>query len=97
MAGDTTLSISYTKTDSLVVEEPFDTLDITSESNSLALTLRHPFYRSPSAEFAMFAALTYRDNKTELLGEPFSFSPGAQDGESVVAPVRIGPLPATMA
>lgn len=88
--GDTTLSLSYTRTDSLVVEEPFDELDITSESNSAAVALRHPFYRSANAEFAMFVALSYRDNRTDLLGEPFSFSPGAENGQSVVVPVRFG-------
>ena len=88
--ADTTLSLSYTRTDSLVVEEPFDELDITSQSNSAAVALRHPFYRTANTEFAMFVALTYRDNVTELLGRRFSFSPGAEDGESVVAPVRFG-------
>ena len=89
-AADTTLSLGYTRTDSLVVEEPFDELDITSESNSAVVALRHPFYRSADVEFAMFAALAYRDNRTELLGRPFSFSPGAEDGETVVAPLRFG-------
>lgn len=88
--ADTTLSLSFTRTDSLVVEEPFDQLDITSESNSAALTLRHPFYRSTNTEFAMFLGIGYRDNRTELLGQPFSFSPGARDGKSVVAPIRFG-------
>jgi hemolysin activation/secretion protein len=88
--ADTTLSISYERTDSVVVEQPFDQLDITSESNSIALTIRHPFYRSANTEFAMFLSQAYRDNRTELLGEPFSFSPGAEDGKSVVAPIRFG-------
>jgi hemolysin activation/secretion protein len=88
--ADTTLSLSFTRTDSLVVEEPFDELDITSQSNSVALTLRHPFRRTANSEFAMFVGIGYRDNETELLGEPFSFSPGAEDGESVVAPIRFG-------
>jgi hemolysin activation/secretion protein len=88
--ADTTLTLSLTRTDSLVVEEPFDTLDITSESNSAAVTLRHPFYRWANGELAMFVSLAYRDNQTELLGQPFSFSPGADEGKSVVAPVRIG-------
>ena len=89
-AADTTLTLSFTRTDSLVVEEPFDTLDITSESDTVFAGVRHPFYRSANSEFAMFLGLSYRDNKTELLGEPFSFSPGVEDGESVVVPVRFG-------
>jgi hemolysin activation/secretion protein len=88
--ADTTLLLSYTRTDSLVVEEPFDELDIESESNSAAVALRHPFYRTANTELAMFVGLAYRDNLTTLDGSDFSFSPGADDGESVVAPVRFG-------
>jgi hemolysin activation/secretion protein len=88
--ADTTLSLSFTRTDSLVVEAPFDELDITSKSDTAVIAVRHPFYRSANTEFAMFAGLAYRDNRTELLGQPFSFSPGARDGKSVVAPVRLG-------
>jgi hemolysin activation/secretion protein len=73
-----------------VVEEPFDDLDITSDSNTVFAGVRHPYYRSASTEFAMFAGMGYRDNQTELLGDPFSFSPGAEDGKSVVVPFRFG-------
>lgn len=89
-ARDTTVSISYTKTDALVVEDQFRELDIESESNNVALTLRHPLRRTVNSELAAFASLAYRDNATFLLGEPFSFSPGAEDGRSAVTAVRLG-------
>jgi hemolysin activation/secretion protein len=88
--ADTTLTFSYTRTDSLVVEAPFNDLDITSISDTVAVTVRHPFYRSPNIEFAMFLSQGWRQNRTKLLGENFSFSPGAVDGESEVAPIRFG-------
>jgi hemolysin activation/secretion protein len=88
--ADTTLGFSYTRTDSLVVEAPFDDLDITSISDTVAVTIRHPFYRSTNAEFAMFLSQGWRQNRTKLLGNSFSFSPGAENGETEVAPIRFG-------
>jgi hemolysin activation/secretion protein len=88
--ADTTLTFSYTRTDSLVVEAPFDDLDITSLSDTVAVTIRHPFYRSTDMEFAMFLSQGWRQNRTKLLGENFSFSPGAVGGETEVAPIRFG-------
>ena len=47
---DTTLSFSFSRTDSVVVETPFEDLAIGSDSDSYALTVRHPLYRRPVAE-----------------------------------------------
>jgi hemolysin activation/secretion protein len=87
---DTTLTVSYEKTDSLVVEDPFQDLDITSDSDTIALTARQPVYRTVDTEAALFVSLDYRENETTLLGEPFSFSPGAEDGRTAVTAVRVG-------
>ncbi len=88
--SDTTVAASFSRTDAPVVEEPFQDLDITSDSKSFALTLRQPFYRTPATEFAMFLSGGYRQNKTFLLGKPFSFSSGDQNGRSVVSAIRFG-------
>ena len=61
---DTTLALSYVRSDDLVIETPFSSANITSRSDSGALTLRHPFYRSPNTEFAMSASLSRRTNRT---------------------------------
>ena len=87
-AHDTTLSMRYRKNDFDVVEEPFEPLDVESKSNIYQLSLRHPFYRSLTQEFAMSLTGERLWNRTFLLGEPFSFSPGAEDGESTVTAVR---------
>ncbi|HEX8340128.1 MAG TPA: ShlB/FhaC/HecB family hemolysin secretion/activation protein, partial [Tepidisphaeraceae bacterium] len=87
---DTTLTLSYQKTDSTVFEEEFADLDIQSELESYGITLRQPIYRTPASEFAIFLSGNVKRNETSLLGEPFSFSPGAQNGESNSTVIRFG-------
>jgi hemolysin activation/secretion protein len=87
---DTTITFSISHSDTLVIEEPFFDLDIESESESYAITVRHPFYRSPSTEFGLSLSGAFRHNKSFLLGEPFSFSPGAVDGVTDVTVMRFG-------
>jgi len=86
--SDTTLALSYTRTNTLLIEEPFGALDITSDSESFAVSLRQPMYRTPNTEFALELTGEHRINQTELSGQPFSFSPGAENGESKVTVIR---------
>jgi hemolysin activation/secretion protein len=95
--SDTTLAFDYTRTSTLVVESELESLDIRSESNSYSFTLRQPLYRRPVAEpgvpaleIGAFVSGAFRDNMTRLNGEPFSFSPGAQNGTSRVTVLSFG-------
>ena len=85
---DTTLIMRYWKNDSGVVDDEFGPLDIESTSESYELSLRHPLYRSLSQEFALALTVAYEKDKTSLMGEPFSFAPGVDNGTSKVVPVR---------
>jgi hemolysin activation/secretion protein len=101
---DTTLSFDFTRTNALVVETPFEGLNIASKVNSYALTVRQPVWRrptseppaqpgqwaKPAAEFALFLTGTIRDDDTSLLGEPFDFLPGVESGHSRVVALRFG-------
>ena len=87
-AYDTTLSLRYRKNDFNVIEEPFKDLDIESKSDIASITLRHPFYRTLNREFALALMGEYLRNKTFLDDEPFSFSPGAKEGKSIVSALR---------
>ncbi len=87
-AHDTTLTFRYSNNDLRVFEGPFEDLDIVSKSEMFRITLRHPFYRTLSQEFAMALSGENNRNKTFLLDEPFSFSPGAIDGESINTVLR---------
>lgn len=86
---DTTLSLRYQRNDASVVEERFAPLDITSRSEIFTLTLRHPLYRTLRQEFALALSGEYLESQTFLLGEPFSFSAGADNGKTRDTALRL--------
>ena len=86
---NTTVMVEYRKNNFEVVEEPFQSLNIRSESEILGFTLRHPLYKSLSQEFALALTGEYLTNKLFLLGEPTDlFSPGSRGGRSTVSALR---------
>ena len=88
-ADDTTLSIQFSKNDFTVIEAPFGDLAVESDSSGFGLTLRHPAYRTLNTELVVGVSLERIENRTFLLGEPFSFALGADDGRSNVTSLRI--------
>lgn len=87
-AQDTTLIAQYRKNTYSIVEEPFNRLDVESKSDIYGLTVRHPLRRTLDTEVALELTGERLSNKTFLLGEPFTLTPGAHQGESVVAALR---------
>lgn len=87
-ANDTTMQFGYERNNFAVIEEPFTALGITSESEIYSLVLRHPLIRTPSREFALSLGVDRKSSQSFLLGVPFSFSPGAVNGESTVSVIR---------
>lgn len=83
------VGLELRKTDSLVVERPFDELDIVSSSQEAALFYRRPLLRELDRDLHLRLALEKRRSVTTLLGERFSFSPGVVDGQSAVSVVRV--------
>lgn len=81
-AYDTTLSLRYSRSDSLVVEEPFANLDIQSQTVTESIGLSHPLWQSLAGTFALGLIYEHRSSDTYLLGVPFSFSAGIPDGKS---------------
>jgi len=88
-ANDTTLGLYYERAKSEVVQSPFDVLEITSEIESFGLQLSRPVYQTASRDLLLGASLERRESKTSLLGVPFSFSPGVEDGKATVAVLRL--------
>jgi hemolysin activation/secretion protein len=86
---DTTLGVRYRLNTFTVIQEQFRALDVDSRSEAYSITLRHPLFRTLRREFAVALGVERQDNETFLLGEPFSFSLGAQNGRSVVTAVRL--------
>lgn len=87
---DTTVIVEFSRSDTTVVEEPFNELDLDTENTRFALTLRHPLYRTPATEFALFGGVSAQYTTTRLSGERIDLSPGSVGGESNVFAVRFG-------
>jgi hemolysin activation/secretion protein len=97
-ARDLTLEVNYTRSSDAVVETPFTDVNIQSKTDSIYATLRQPLVRTvedpalgtKDQELAAFFTVSSRYNRTFLLGEPFSFSPGVENGEQDVFALRPG-------
>lgn len=84
-----TLSFRVNNADSRIVTDDFRELNIRSETQTYSLNYRHPLYRQPQTEFALSLGLDLRRSQTYLLDNiPFSFSPGAENGEAKVTVIR---------
>jgi hemolysin activation/secretion protein len=84
------VGISFNYNDSSVIEDPFDQLDIESESYDYGIRYSHPIYRESGTVFDFTVGFNHKDSSSFLLGEPFSFSSGAIEGESRSSHINIG-------
>lgn len=86
---DGTLSFRAFTGNSRIVEDSFELLDIRSDSRTFSLSARQPLIKTPTQEFALGLSFDLRRSQTFIFGdEPFSFSEGADDGESKVSVIR---------
>lgn len=84
-ARDTLFTARYERSRSRVIEEPFDIIDIKSESAAGEIGLSHPWFRNLRSTLTFGTSLYYRDNGTALLGVPFAFPPVDTDKAKVAA------------
>ncbi len=87
-ARDTRLRLRFRHSDSDVVEEPFDDIDIESTSVTYGITLSHPLWRDVNSELEIGLSGEWRESRTYLLDRRFSFSPGAENGKTRVSVLR---------
>jgi hemolysin activation/secretion protein len=88
-ARDTTVKLNIRKSTTVVIEEPFENLDIKSESFTYGLSISHPVYKSPERTITLGIVGEVRSSETSLLGRKFSFSPGVEDGEADITVIRL--------
>jgi hemolysin activation/secretion protein len=97
---DTTAQLWYNRSDSNVVEDPFNIIDVESEYRAYGLTLSHPVYRTPQQSFSLSASIERRHSLTLLDGNPFcffcqgfpnpfAFSEDSRNGESDITVLRL--------
>jgi hemolysin activation/secretion protein len=85
---DTTFTLEANGSDAKVVEAPLNDLDIISDSYSVRATLSQPLMRKGGASLTAGVGVSYAYAQTDLGGAPFSFSPGAVNGETNLTVAR---------
>jgi hemolysin activation/secretion protein len=86
---DVSLFARYDRNHGAVVESAFRELDITSRETSAEFGARAVLKRSLAASLSLSSSLYFTRTNTYLLGLPFSFTPGVEDGLSKVAATRL--------
>ncbi|MEM7707738.1 MAG: ShlB/FhaC/HecB family hemolysin secretion/activation protein [Pseudomonadota bacterium] len=84
-----TVGVSYAQSDAQIVEEPFSRIDIRSDSEEWALDVVVPWKRFGARRLTFIAGVDHRESNTSLLGIPFSFSPGVNNGRAEVTAARL--------
>lgn len=79
-AAGSFLTLKFEKGQSAVIEEPMRSLDIESRIDSKTLGLGQVIHESLRHRLSLGLDYQDRENRTRLLGEPFSFIPGEPDG-----------------
>lgn len=82
--GQASFHAQINQSDSAIVEEPIDRLDIDSESTGWEIGFAYPLINTFRQRFSLGLDFSHRDSRTRLLGLPFAFSPGAPDGHNTV-------------
>ncbi|HBB34879.1 MAG TPA: hemolysin activation/secretion protein [Cyanobacteria bacterium UBA9273] len=88
-----TLSANYNYTNSNIIEQPFDILDIETTARDFNLTLRQPIVQKATGdvyeEFALGLTASRRESDSSILDIPFPISLGADaEGRTRVSAVR---------
>jgi hemolysin activation/secretion protein len=85
---DTTLELHASKNNTSVIDETFAALGLTSRTMQYGLTLRQPLYKTLSDTVVVSLTADREHSETFLLGQPFTLSPGANNGTSDVFVAR---------
>ena len=84
-----TISLRHRRTSSEIIEDPFNELDIDTNSQTYEMNFRQPIYQTPSTEIAIGLTGSVEESQTTLLDEPFPGSIGAEDdGEINISSLR---------
>ncbi|MGF1534956.1 MAG: ShlB/FhaC/HecB family hemolysin secretion/activation protein, partial [Elainellaceae cyanobacterium] len=88
-AREGTLSFRFNSSESQIVDDEFEDLEIESQTRTYGLSFRQPVVRSPQTEVGLSLGFDLRRRQTFILDDiPFSFSVGPEDGQSNVSVLR---------
>jgi hemolysin activation/secretion protein len=88
-----TFSFTYLYSDSEIIEEPFDVLNIESNRNFYQATYRQPLYQTPNEDFALGFSFTRDESEIEFEPEsgeiiPFPARGAEPDGQIKISALR---------
>ncbi len=72
---DTRLRVRLRNTETKIVEEPFDGLDVKASSRTYGVELSQPLFRSERDQVFASLVADHRSTKTSVLGQDFCFEP----------------------
>jgi hemolysin activation/secretion protein len=84
-ANNASFQAYFSYANSGIIEQPFEPLNIDETTRTYGLLFTVPLVNRLNDRFAVFVGAESDHSYTTLLGQPFSFSPGAQNGVSDVA------------
>lgn len=86
----TSMRIYGSKSDSDIVEAPFDDIDIQSKTGAYGLSFSQRLRQSLTSNVSVFLGAEVKHNENTLLGQPFSFTYGERDGETDLTVIYTG-------
>lgn len=85
----TTFSPYYRRYDFKLVEQPFEPLNLNTNTEIIGMSLRHPIYRTVTDEVALTLVGEHLFTQSFIFGDtPFSLFPGFQNGAATVSALR---------
>jgi hemolysin activation/secretion protein len=88
-SDDTRLSLRYDRNGTVVVTPALVPLNITSSYSSVGIGLSRPFYRTAEQNLTLGISLERRQEQAFLLGMPFDFVAGSENGNTNVTALRL--------
>lgn len=85
---DTRLRLYAEHSNTTIIEEPIDILDIKGDYSAYEVALTHPWIKDSRTLLNFGISLGRRSSENTLLGMPFSFSQGAVRGRTTTIPLR---------
>ncbi|HTW50280.1 MAG TPA: ShlB/FhaC/HecB family hemolysin secretion/activation protein [Stellaceae bacterium] len=88
LPDDTRLNLRYDRNGTVVIDPALSPLDITSNTQTISVGLSRPFYRTSEESLTLGINGERRTAQTYLLGMPFAFTPGTDNGKTDITVLR---------
>ncbi|HXQ53584.1 MAG TPA: POTRA domain-containing protein [Stellaceae bacterium] len=88
-AADTTLSARFDYNQATVLDQAFVPLNVVSTVKTIGIGITQPVYRTVERRLTLGMEIDWRDSQTTLLGMPFSFTPGVENGRARATVLRL--------